>query len=303
MQRVPQTGSVAALPPFGVNRIAIAAVLALLCRATAALAETEPPAAEPASKSELAEEFNDPLTTLPQIFIQDAYTPVNYGVDGPANRLIARLIVPRIPRLSLFPFVQLIRPSLSLVTVPTGKGNDTRTALGDFGLIDLLVVPWPSRKSGLLMGFGPVFIFPTATDDLAGQGAWQVGPAFAAIYKGIPGLLVGTLIQNPISFAYTSSNRRPLSTLLVQPIIFQHIWHGLYVKSADATWAFGWHEGAPSLVPLSFGVGYVIPRGGLPALNFFVSGEWLAYRNHARVAPQTTVRVGMTVAFPGLRLW
>jgi hypothetical protein len=255
------------------------------------------------SKAKLAADFNDPLTTLPQLFVQNAYTPVNYGIEAPSNRLIVRLIVPRIPRFSLFPLVQLLRPSFQLVTVPTGKGNDTRTEFGDVGLFDLVLSPWPGRESGLLMGFGPVFIFPTATDKSAGQGAWQVGPAFGAIYRGIPGLLLGCLVQNPISFAYTSSDRRPVSTLLVQPIILQHLWRGIYVKSADATWSFGWRDGAPDLVPLSLGLGYVIPRGGAPAWNFFVSGEWLAYRNHAPVAPQTTLRVGLTVAFPGLRLW
>jgi hypothetical protein len=56
-----------------------------------------------------------------------------------------------------------------------------------------------------------VLIFPTATDELAGQRAWQIGPAFGAIYKGIPGVLLGALVQNPISFAYTSGNRRQLS--------------------------------------------------------------------------------------------
>jgi hypothetical protein len=256
-----------------------------------------------AGASQLAADFNDPLTTLPQLFVQNAYTPVNYGTEAPANRVIARLIVPRIPRFSLFPFVQLIRPSVSLVTVPTGPGKDTRTEFGDMALFDLLVPPWPGKHSDWITGLGPIFIFPTATDRLAGQGAWQVGPAFAAIYKGRPGLLLGCLLQNPISFAYTSSDRRPLSTLLVQPIIVQHVWRGLYVKSADATWAFGWHEGAADTLPLSLGVGYVIPRGREPALNFFSSVEWLAYRNHAPVAPQTTVRIGMTVAFPGLRLW
>lgn len=283
--------------------------LGLLVRALSASADdaesTEPAEVEStrAGKAKLAADFNDPLTTLPQLFIQNAYTPVSYGTEAPANRVIARLIVPRIPRFSLFPFVQLIRPSFSLVTVPTGSGKDTRTAFGDIGLFDLVVIPWPSRESGVMMGFGPVLVFPTASDKLAGQGAWQAGPAFAAIYKGIPGLLVGCLLQNPISFAYTSSNRRPLSTLLVQPIILQHLWRGLYIKSADSTWSFGWHEGAPSLVPLSLGLGYVIPRGGAPALNFFSSVEWTAYRNHAPVAPQTTVRVGFTVAFPGLSLW
>src|SRR5262245_45040353 len=98
-----------------------------------------------AGEAKLAEEFNDPLTTLPQLFVQDAYTPVNYGVDAPANRVIVRLIVPRIPRFSWSPFIQLIRPTFSLVTVPTGRGSDTRTAFGDMGLIDLFVIPWLPR--------------------------------------------------------------------------------------------------------------------------------------------------------------
>ena len=42
--------------------------------------------------------------------------------------MIARVIVPRLPKYSLLPFVQLIRPSVSLVTVPTGRGGATETA-------------------------------------------------------------------------------------------------------------------------------------------------------------------------------
>src|SRR5262249_14617694 len=152
---------------------------------------------------------------------QDAYTPTNYGTAAQANRVIARLIVPRVPRFSLFPFVQLIRPSLSLVTVPTGKGRGTRTEFGDMQLFDLAVLPWPARETGVYMGVGPVFVFPTATHRIAGQNAWQAGPAFGMIYKGIPGLLLGCLIQNPISFAYTSSAHEPVSTLSFQPIVVQ----------------------------------------------------------------------------------
>jgi hypothetical protein len=169
-------------------------------------------------------------------------------------------------------------------------------------LFDLAVIPQP-WVSGLLMGVGPLFVFPTATHETAGQGAWQIGPAFGAIYKAIPGVLVGGLLQNPISFAYTSSDRRPVSALLVQPILLKHLWRGLYVKSADATWSFGWHDGAPTTLPLSLGLGYVIPREGSPPLNVFVSGEWMVYRQDAPVAPQFTVRFGLTVAFPQLRLW
>jgi hypothetical protein len=290
-------------PPGGRRLAALVCAIALAHgHPTASRAEADAGGRQ-RTDAKLAREFNDPLTELPQLFVQNAYTPSNYGTKAPANRVIARLIVPRIPRFSLFPFVQLVRPSFSLVTLPTGRGSATTTEFGDMQLFDLVVLPWLARDLGLLMGVGPVFIFPTATDDRAGQGAWQVGPAFAAIYKGLPGVLIGGLLQNPISFAYTSPDRRPQSALLVQPILLKQLWRGLYVKSADATWSFGWHDGAPTTIPLSLGVGYVLPRNGAPPLNLFVSGEWLAYRHDAPVAPQTTVRLGFTIAFPQLRAW
>jgi len=254
-------------------------------------------------EAKLAEEFSDPLTTLPQIFLQDAYTPANYGTDAPANRVIGRIIVPRVPRISFLP-AQLVRPSFQLVTVPTGKGSgDTRTEFGDMQLFDLSVIPWPSRETGLLLGLGTVWSFPTATHRLAGQNSYQVGPAFAAVYKGIPGVILGTLIQNPISFAYTSDTAQASNALLVQPILLTYIGHGFYLKSADATWGLNWRHGTSTTLPLSFGIGYVRVREGLPPLNLFVTGEWMAYREYAPVAPQTTIRFGMTMAFPQFRPW
>jgi hypothetical protein len=276
----------------------LAAVLSLA--APLALAQDGAP---DLSAAKLAEEFSDPLTTLPQLFMQDAYTPANFGTAAPANRVIARAIVPRVPKYSLLPFVQLIRPSISVVTVPIGRGNATQTAFGDIQLFDLAVIPWPGQESGLLMGVGPVFVFPTATARVAGQGAWQVGPAFGAIYKGIPGLLLGCLIQAPISFAYTSRDRQRVGTVSIQPIVLGYLGRGFYAKSGDATWAIDWRNGSSTTVPLSFGLGYVMLREGLPPINVFVSGEWMAYRHDAPVAPQTTVRFGMTVAFPQWRPW
>jgi hypothetical protein len=276
----------------------------LLLGALAASAHAEEPKPSEEKLAELADEFSDPLTTLPQLHIQNAYTPGMYGTDAQANRLIARMIVPRMPkRHSWFPFGQLIRPTFSLVTVPTGTGSGTRTAFGDMQLFDLAVLPWPERESGLLMGVGPLFVFPTATDKAAGQGAWQAGPAFGAIYKGIPALIMGCLIQNPISFAYTSQDRQPVNTLLFQPILALYLGHGFYVKSADSTWAMGWRSGSATTLPLSLGLGYVLLHEDWPPLNFFVSGEWMAYRDNAPIAPQMTVRFGLTIAFPQFRPW
>ena len=116
----------------------------------------------------LEEEFTDPLTTLPQIFLKDAYSPTNYGTNVQTNQLIARAIIPRIPPYTLLPFAQLVRPTFSLVTVPTPRGG-TRTEFGDMQLFDLAVPPWPPVETGFRFGLGPTFLFPTATSKSAGQ--------------------------------------------------------------------------------------------------------------------------------------
>lgn len=279
-------------------RTTACALLALAGGLVAALPADAQDAAPRAPDRDVAAEFTDPLTTLPQIFLQNAYTPWNYGSDANTNRLTARIAVPRVPASSLLPFDQLIRPSLSMVTVPTGPGERTRTELGDFVLFDLAVLPLESRKRGLVMGVGPVLVFPTATHPTAGQGAWQAGPAFGAIYKGKPGILLGWLLQNPISFAYTDSSRPKINTLLFQPIVMAYLGKGFYVKSGDSTWAFGWREGSPTILPVSLGLGYVMLRDGKPPLNLFLSGEWTVYRKNAPVAPQTSIRFGVSIAFP-----
>jgi hypothetical protein len=85
-------------------------LIGLLPAASAAAAQPEEPSA---AVRRLAEEFSDPLTTLPQLFLQDIYTSSSYGTEAPTNRVILRAIISRVPESSLFPFVQLIRPSFS----------------------------------------------------------------------------------------------------------------------------------------------------------------------------------------------
>jgi hypothetical protein len=251
----------------------------------------------------LSREFSDPLTTVPQVSLQEIYTPSNFGTDARTNRLLLRPIVPRLPRYSWFPFVQLIRPTFQILTVPTGPGDDTRTEFGDIQVFDFAVLPWPSRESGLTIGVGPTVNFPTATDDRASAGAWQLGPAFGTIYKGIPGILLGCLLQHPFSLEYTTSPHPPASSLFFQPIVLAYIGHGFYVKSADSTWGHSWDEGEPTTLPLSAGIGYIWLRDGSPPVNVSLSGEWMAYRDDAPVAAQTSVRVGITLAFPDWRPW
>lgn len=273
---------------------------------TAPAAALTPEQQSALSRANLAREFGDPLTTVPQISIQDIYVPQSFGTDARTNRLLLRPIIPRVPKFSLLPFVQLIRPTFSMVTVPTGAGGETRTEFGDIQLLDLAVLPWSSKEDGLYMGFGPVFNFPTATHKSAGLNAWQLGPALATIYKGIPGLLVGCLIQSPFSLAYTADVHASSGSFLFQPLVLAYLGHGFYVKSADSTWTYTWDDGGARMLPLSFGIGYIWLREGSPPINVSVNGEWMAYRHYghvAPVAPQTSIRFALTVAFPQWQPW
>jgi hypothetical protein len=267
------------------------------------------PATPESEELKLERDFTDPLSTLPQLLIRDSYTPANFGPCYPGacfrnyqtNQAAIRPLIPRIPANSLLPFTQLIRPTFSLVTVPSSRGG-TRTEFGDLPIFDVAALPWPDReKTGLLIGVGPTFVFPTATSKSAGEGAWQVGPALGAIYTGRPGLVIGFVALNPVSFAYTNPHRVPQNTLEFQPVFALHLWEKWYLRSAEANWMLGWRHHYPRTLPLSIGLGRTLVRPGLPPMSFFVTGQWMAYRQYARFAPQTTINFGLTVAFPDFR--
>jgi hypothetical protein len=284
------------------------AISAFLCAAAlwlmliaAATAQAQTAASPVQTEEQLERDFTDPLTTLPQVIIRDSYTPANYGTNIETNQAIIRPLIPRVPPNALLPFNQLIRPTFALVTVPSSRGG-SRTEFGDLPWFDIAVLPWPDRrKTGFLVGIGPTFVFPTATSRSAGQGAWQAGPALGAIYTGVPGLLVGFIAQNPIGFAYTSPNRPPQNTFQFQPVLALHLWDKWYLRSAEANWSMGWHRHSATILPLSVGIGRTLVRPGLPPMSLFVTGQWMAYRQFAQLAPQTTINFGITIAFPQLQ--
>ena len=284
---------------YSCHRGLVAASLLMLTVATFAEAQTI--ATPLGNQEQLERDFTDPLTTLPQVLIRESYTPANYGTAVETNQALIRPLIPRIPANSILPIPQLIRPTFSLVTVPSARGG-TRTEFGDLPIFDIAALPWPDRKkTGILVGVGLAFVFPTATSRSAGQGAWQAGPALGAIYSGIPGVLIGFIAQNPIGFAYTSPNRPPQNTFQLQPVVAVHLWGKWYFRSAEANWTMGWHRRSPTMLPLSAGIGRTFVRPGLPPMSFFVTGQWMVYRQFAPVAPQTTINFGLTLAFPQLR--
>jgi hypothetical protein len=146
-------------------------LLALYVMAPAAgFAQTQvTPTSAQLEEEKLERDFTDPLSTLPQLIVRDSFTPANYGPctaqscvrSDETNQLIIRPLIPRVPPNTLLPFMQLVRPTFALVTVPSSRGG-TRTEFGDLPLFDVAVLPWPNRKkpgSSSVSG-RPLFFLP-----------------------------------------------------------------------------------------------------------------------------------------------
>jgi len=249
----------------------------------------------------LAREVDDPTAILMQLQLQDLYTPRNFQTSAQTNTIQLRAVVP-IEAFSGFPFQQIIRPTFKLQQIATSSSSSTITEFTDMELFDLFVSNWPDPKqTGFGWGIGPTFVFPTGRVPAAGSHAWEVGPAVAAKYLGVPHLVVGFLFQNPISVGYTNSAATPQSQMEFQPIISYTFGHGWYVKSSDSTWTVNWRHRSSTTIPISLGFGRVWKFEGLQ-LNPWVSGEWTAYRQYTKITPMYTVRFGLTLLFPDLEL-
>jgi hypothetical protein len=278
----------------------IAVLFVLLVNCSTGLAQQT--AAAGNDDESLAIKENDPTADLTQFKIQDIYTPAQYGTNAQLNTLQFRPLLAVRPQI-FTPLEQLIRPTIQVVTVPRNKGATTTTALDDFQLLDLFVMPWPNAKETLFRwGIGPTFVFPTSTSQYTGKGAWQMGPAWAFGYRGIPRLQIAGLFQQTTSFAYSSSHSVPQSSLQIQPMLSYQLGRGWYLKSSDSTWTINWRHKTSTQMPVSAGFGKVWKFGAGYSIDTSFSGEWMVYRQFTTQTEQFGLRFQMNLLLPQVQL-
>ena len=230
---------------------------AALFATLAARAQEEPSPSRAAS--DIAEEFSDPLTTLPQFFLQDAYTLElrHRCVDQPGDRSSVRSARSQVLAAS----VRAAHPAELLARHGAdGQGEATRTEFGDMQLFDLAVIPWPGKESGLFMGVGPVFVFPTATHRTRARARGRSAQPSARSTRASRGSCSSASSRIP-SRSPTRHADRAVSTLLVQPILFLPLARAVREVRGRVV-GLELERGHVDTLPLSFGVGYVILREG-----------------------------------------
>jgi hypothetical protein len=241
----------------------------------------------------LQEKATDPTAILTQFQFQNVFTPSSYDAKGYANKTIVQPVLPFSTGWDAFPH-HVIRPTYpvsSHIADPDGPVNET-SGQGDLVLFDLLLA---KRKKWGTWGFGPVAIFPTASDARLGQGKYQLGPAAVVLYSGIKNWQLGALVQNPVSIG-GDSDRDPVSTILIQPIATRHFKDGWYAGWGELSMSYEWHKGNYN-IPLNVRLGKII-KMGKQNLNVFVEPFYTPSGFHKGPAAEWGFKLNVTFLLP-----
>ncbi|MFS2176879.1 transporter [Rhizobium pisi] len=203
------------------------------------------------SSEELAKKLSNPIASLISVPFQFNYDH-GYGLeDGDKATLNIQPVIP----LSLNEDWNLI----SRTILPVTWQNDIAGPSGtQFGLGDTLqsffLSPSKPTASGIVWGAGPVFLLPTATDELLGSGKWGAGPT-AVILKQDGPWTYGMLGNHIWSFA-GQSDRRDVSSTFLQPFI-SYTTKDAWTFSLNTESTYDWETNDWS-VPINFTVAKLV---------------------------------------------
>ena len=154
-----------------------------------------------------------------------------------------------------------------------------------------------SAPGQLIWGAGPMFSFPTATNDLARTGAWGLGPAVVAL-RNVDPFLAGFLLTQVWTFASYQNERPNISVMNLQPFVNLNLANGWTIVTAPiiiGDWSAP--DGEQWTIPIGGGFSKVTAIGSQP-LNLSVQ----YYHNIANPRPTGTgsdqLKLVVSLLFP-----
>src|SRR5450432_1271152 len=137
-----------------------------------AVQETPAPAAD-SDSAELAKKLSNPVASLISVPLQFNYD-TGFGPKD-AYKLVLN-VQPVIPITLNEDWNLIIRTIVPVVYQDSlADGIDSKWGLGDT-VQSFFFSPKAPTSGGWIWGVGPVFLWPTATNDLLGSGKWGAGP-------------------------------------------------------------------------------------------------------------------------------
>jgi hypothetical protein len=204
---------------------------------------------------------------------------------------------PGLPDAVLAPFPGNIRDDLNRAAEKAFNKEAKRRFPTDHhqdGLGDIVQSFFFSPKEpvgGWILGGGPVFLYPTATDDTLGAEKWGAGPTIVALQQR-HGFTYGVLANHLWSYA-GDEDRRSVNATFVQPFV-NYTTSTQTTIGLNAESTYDWNE-SHWLVPVNATVAQLVKIGKLP-VQFTVGGRY--YAEGPSSAPQWGLRFVITPLFP-----
>ncbi len=262
----------------------------------AAAAEPQKPAAKAeasgkgAGHEDLAAAATNPIANLIQFQIQNIFIPTSWESSGYANQFLIQPVIPINLHNKFFPTL-LTRTTLPIVTTPNPDGPISGiTGTGDMVILATAInnQPWG------MIGVGPTFTFPTASDSRTGSEKWQAGPTLVLFVTKFHPWQFGALVYTQHSFAGTSA-RSTVSELFYQPILVRHFSKGWYAALPDVASTTDFRTGGNTINFTGLRVGKVVTIKKQP-LNVFLQ-TWGTPVHDGSVG-QFNIKLSVSFLFP-----
>ncbi|MCC6682859.1 MAG: hypothetical protein IT445_18330 [Phycisphaeraceae bacterium] len=239
------------------------------------------------SDADLAKKLSNPVADLISI-------PFQFNYDegyGPKDAGILRLnIQPVIPFTLDEDWNLITRTIVPLIY----QGSFAKGVDSEFGLGDILQSFFLSPKqptNGWTWGIGPIFNWPTATDDQLGTGKWGAGPT-AVLLKQEKGWTYGALVNHVWSFA-GDSDRDEINATFLQPFLSYTFPKATTVGlSTEASYDWASDQWTVPIIP---SISQLTRFGKLP-VSLGIGGRW--YAQSPDGGPEWGVRFTFTALLP-----
>jgi len=238
---------------------------------------------------ELATKLNNPTASLISVPLQNNFDfgggPNDDGFQYKLN------VQPVIPFKLNDDWKILSRTIIPFIHQEDRIGSSTQSGLGDTSLTLWLSPEKEKTEGAIIWGFGPVFLLPSATDDLLGSEKWGAGPS-AILVRQSHGWTCGVLASHTWSFAGESARQDVSSTFLQPFLAYQTKTHTTFGMNLESS--YDW-ENDQWTVPVNLQITQLVKIGNMP-VSFQVGGRY--YADKPTGGPDWGLRFTVTLVFP-----
>jgi hypothetical protein len=238
--------------------------------------------------AELAKKLQNPIADLISVPLQNNW---DFGI-GPAEAMRYFVnIQPVIPVSLTTDWNLILRTILPVIYAESPvPGGDNRAGLGDI-LQSFFFSPKAPTRGGWIWGAGPVFLYPSATDDALGTEKFALGPT-AVVLKQQRGWTYGMLANHLWSVA-GDSDRADVNATFVQPFV-TYTTKTFTTVGFNTETTYDW-ENEQGTVPLNGFVQQLFKIGPQP-VAFQLGARY--YAEKPAGGPDWGLRFVMTLLFP-----